>query len=174
MKVFHNSSHKVAGGGITAKVSCPYLGCARRYTHTYAQDGEGVEEGEGIKGKGRGRGRGGTLQTACVPLLILNKVTHIHTVAFDMSPSWEWESKSLKKRSCCCNIVNPNRQYQGHSWLMRMWMLACVDDMEWWTRPLVWTVHNQTNQKQKRNKTKLCSIKKKAWTKHRNMVTNET
>lgn len=39
-KVFHNGSHKVAGGGITAKVSCPYLGCvhthARAHTHTHA------------------------------------------------------------------------------------------------------------------------------------------
>lgn len=88
-KVFHNSTHKVAGGGVTAKVSCPYLGCARRYTHrnTHTHEmGRGVEEGEGIKGKGRGRGR--TLQTTCVPFLIMNTITHIRTVASDINPSW--------------------------------------------------------------------------------------
>lgn len=52
-QVFHNSTHKVARGGVPAKVSCPYLGCAHRHTQTHTHD-RWVQGEEGIKGKGEG------------------------------------------------------------------------------------------------------------------------
>lgn len=68
-QVFHDSTHKVAGGRITAKVSCPYLGRSHRYTRTHTNTrGKGVQGEEGIKAKGRGRGR--ALETTCRRILL--------------------------------------------------------------------------------------------------------
>lgn len=77
-QVFHNSSHKVASGWVTAKVSCPYLGCAHRYTQTHTIEGHK----ERWELKKRGRGRGGTLQTMCRQSLPLtNRHSHTDTAA---------------------------------------------------------------------------------------------
>lgn len=51
-QAFHNSMHKVASGGVPAKISCPYLGCAHRYTQT--QMTEGYKERRDLKERGEG------------------------------------------------------------------------------------------------------------------------
>ena len=48
-QVFHNSMHKVTSGRVTAKVPCPYLGCARKYRQTDTQRIMGYKERRELK-----------------------------------------------------------------------------------------------------------------------------
>lgn len=102
-QVFHNSSHKVASGRVPAKVSCPYLGCAHRYTQTHTI--EGYKERWELKERGRGRGR--TLQTMCRHSLPLTD-RHSHT---DTAASVSYTCFSRIKAEA---VMHPFKSWTGY------------------------------------------------------------
>lgn len=96
-QVIHNSSHKVASGWVPAKVSCPYLGCAHRYTQTHTI--EGYKERWELRE--RGRGRGTTLQTMSGQILPLTD-RHSHT---DTAASVSYTCFRRKKLRLLCILL---------------------------------------------------------------------